>query len=91
MPETKNVQCLCLESVTNHGKNDSVDAIDAPRPNSTSNEGKAQHKRVLSDVNKEKYPSTAERVGVWVVTIFISIPLSIDNGSNPVDPSLSQE
>jgi|SRR4029078_8163763 len=91
VPDSKNVHCLCLESVTSHGKKESVDATDAPKPNNTSNEGRAQHRRVLSEVNKEKYPSTVERVGVCAVTIFISLPLSIESESNLAYPSLFQE
>jgi len=34
--------------------NESIDATDAPRPNRTSNDGSAQHSRVLRDVNREK-------------------------------------
>jgi hypothetical protein len=53
-PDTPNVQCLCFESVTSHGTNERVEATDAPKPKSTSNEGRAQHTNVLTDVNKEK-------------------------------------
>jgi hypothetical protein len=53
-PETANVHCLCRESVTSHGMKESMDATEAPSPNSTSNEGSAQQSKVLTDVNKEK-------------------------------------
>src|ERR1700694_24163 len=51
-PDTANVHHLCLESVTSHGMNESMDATDAPKPNSTSHEGSAPHRSVLSDVNR---------------------------------------
>jgi hypothetical protein len=54
IPDTANVHCLCRESVTNHGMNDSIEATDVPRPTSTSNDGRAQQRRVLSEVNREK-------------------------------------
>jgi hypothetical protein len=54
VPDSENVHCLCRESVTNHGMNESMDATDAPNPKSTNNEGRAQHRRVPSDVNREK-------------------------------------
>jgi hypothetical protein len=54
MPATPNVQSLCRESVANHGTDDSNHTTDVPRPTSTSNDGNAQHRRVLSDVNREK-------------------------------------
>jgi hypothetical protein len=53
-PDIANVQCLCRDNVTNHGKNDSADATDAPNPNRTRSEGSAQQSRVLKDVNSEK-------------------------------------
>jgi hypothetical protein len=53
-PDTANVHCLWRDSVASHGMNDSIDATDAPRPNSTSSDGSAQQRRVLSDVNREK-------------------------------------
>jgi hypothetical protein len=40
--------------VTNQGKNESVDATDAPKPNNTSKDGRAQQSKVLSDVKSEK-------------------------------------
>jgi len=40
--------------VTSHGKNESIDATDAPKPKSTRTDGNAQHKSVLTDVNSEK-------------------------------------
>jgi hypothetical protein len=54
MPEIKNVHCLSLERVTSHGKNESIDATDAPRPSSTSRDGRAQQSSVPTDVNREK-------------------------------------
>jgi hypothetical protein len=54
MPETENVHCLCRESVTSHGMNESAEATDAPKPKRTSKEGSAQQSSVLSDVNREK-------------------------------------
>jgi hypothetical protein len=53
-PETPNVHCLCLESVTSHGDADSVDATDAPSPASTSSDGNAQQSSVPKEVNSEK-------------------------------------
>lgn len=53
-PDTANVHCLCRDKVTSHGKNDSMDATEAPRPNKTSSEGKAQQSKVPRDVNSEK-------------------------------------
>jgi hypothetical protein len=53
-PDMLNVRTLCRESATNQGKNESIDATDAPSPNNTSNEGRAQQSRVLREVNKEK-------------------------------------
>jgi hypothetical protein len=34
--------------------NESIDATDAPKPKSTSSDGSAQQRRVLSDVKREK-------------------------------------
>jgi len=45
---------LCLDSVTNHGKDDSVDATDAPNPASTRSDGRAQQSSVPREVNSEK-------------------------------------
>jgi hypothetical protein len=53
-PDMLNVQALCRESVTNHGRAESMDATVAPSPSRTSTEGNAQHNKVLSDVNSEK-------------------------------------
>ena len=53
-PETANVHCLCRDSVTSQGMNDSIDATVAPSPIRTSNDGSAQHSNVPSDVNREK-------------------------------------
>jgi hypothetical protein len=53
-PDIANVHCLCRDNVTSHGKNERVDATDAPSPNSTSSEGSAQQRRVLNEVNNEK-------------------------------------
>jgi len=53
-PETENVHCLWRDSVTSHGKNESVEATEAPSPASTSSDGSAQHKSVPTDVNSEK-------------------------------------
>jgi len=54
VPEMENVHCLCRDSATNQGTAESVEATDAPSPASTSSEGRAQHNRVPTDVNKEK-------------------------------------
>ena len=54
IPEIENVHCLCRESVTSHGMNESMDATEAPKPKSTSKDGSAQQRRVLSEVNREK-------------------------------------
>ena len=54
IPDIENVHCLCRESVTNHGKDESIDATDAPKPSRTSKDGRAQQSSVLTDVNKEK-------------------------------------
>jgi hypothetical protein len=54
MPDTANVHCLYLESITNHGMRESVDATDAPNPTSTRSDGRAQQRRVPTDVNSEK-------------------------------------
>jgi hypothetical protein len=54
MPEIENVHCLCRESVTNHGRNESIDATDAPKPSRTRREGRAQQSSVPTDVNREK-------------------------------------
>ena len=54
VPEMEKVHCLWRERVTSHGMNESMDATDAPKPNRTNNEGRAQQTRVLSEVNKEK-------------------------------------
>jgi hypothetical protein len=54
IPDVKNVHCLCRDSATSHGKVESMDATDAPKPKRTSKEGRAQQSSVLSDVNKEK-------------------------------------
>ena len=54
MPDTANVHGLCRDNVTSHGMNESIDATEAPKPNSTSNEGSAQQRRVLNEVNREK-------------------------------------
>jgi hypothetical protein len=53
-PEMLKVQDLCRESATSHGKAESADATVAPNPTSTSKDGRAQHKSVLSEVNSEK-------------------------------------
>lgn len=53
-PDIANIHCLCRDNVTSHGKNERVDATDAPNPNRTSSEGSAQQSRVLKDVNNEK-------------------------------------
>ena len=53
-PDIENVQPLWWDRVTSHGMNDSRDATDAPRPKSTSSDGKAQHSMVLKEVNNEK-------------------------------------
>jgi hypothetical protein len=53
-PEMLKVRILCRDSVTSQGRNDSIDATDAPNPNSTSNEGRAQQSSVLREVNSEK-------------------------------------
>ena len=53
-PDMVKVRTLCRESVTNQGKNERVDATEAPSPNSTSNEGRAQQSRVPIEVNSEK-------------------------------------
>jgi hypothetical protein len=53
-PDIANVHCLCRDNVTSHGKNERVDATDAPNPNSTSSEGSAQQRRVFTEVNNEK-------------------------------------
>jgi len=53
-PDTANVHCLCRDRVTSHGKNESIDATDAPRPNKTSSEGKAQQSNVPTELNSEK-------------------------------------
>jgi hypothetical protein len=53
-PDTVNVRALCRESVTNQGKTERVEATEAPSPNNTSNEGRAQQSRVLREVNREK-------------------------------------
>jgi hypothetical protein len=45
---------LWRESTTSHGVKESNDATDAPKPNRTSSDGRAQHKRVLRDVNRER-------------------------------------
>jgi len=37
MPDIENVHCLCRESTTSHGKDESIDATDAPKPKSTRN------------------------------------------------------
>jgi hypothetical protein len=54
MPDTPNVRTLWRESAANQGKDESIDATDAPNPNSTRTEGSAQQRRVLRDVNNEK-------------------------------------
>jgi hypothetical protein len=53
-PDTENVHSLCRESVTSHGKDERIDATDAPSPNRTSNAGSAQQSSVLTDVKREK-------------------------------------
>ena len=53
-PYIVNVHALWRERVTSHGMNVSSDATDAPRPNSTSSDGRAQQSSVLTDVNSEK-------------------------------------
>jgi hypothetical protein len=53
-PERLKVQALCRESVTSQGRAESADATVAPNPTSTNKEGRAQHRSVLSEVNKEK-------------------------------------
>jgi len=53
-PDTENVHPLCRDKVTSHGRNESNEATDAPSPNRTSRDGRAQHNRVPSDVNREK-------------------------------------
>jgi hypothetical protein len=53
-PEILKVHALCRESVTSQGSAESADATVAPNPASTSNEGRAQHRSVLREVNKEK-------------------------------------
>lgn len=53
-PAIENVHPLWRDSETNQGMNDSRDAIELPKPNSTSNEGRAQHSSVLSDVKRDK-------------------------------------
>jgi len=53
-PDIENVQNWCCERRTSHGMKESNDATDAPKPNSTSSDGRAQHKRVLRDVNRDR-------------------------------------
>jgi hypothetical protein len=54
MPEIENVHCLCCESVTSHGRNESIDATEAPKPSRTNRDGRAQQRSVPTDVNREK-------------------------------------
>jgi hypothetical protein len=53
-PEMLNVQDLCRDSDTSHGKDDSTEATVAPRPRRTRTDGNAQHNSVLSEVKSEK-------------------------------------
>jgi hypothetical protein len=53
-PEMLKVRTLWRESATSHGRNESIDATDAPRPNKTSNDGRAQQSSVLTELNSEK-------------------------------------
>jgi hypothetical protein len=53
-PEIVNVHCLCRESATSHGMKESIEATDAPKPKSTSNDGSAQQSKVPTDVKREK-------------------------------------
>jgi hypothetical protein len=53
-PEIANVHDLCRDNVTSHGRNDSTDATDAPRPNKTRSDGRAQQSKVPRDVKSEK-------------------------------------
>jgi hypothetical protein len=48
------VRTLWRERATSHGRNESVDATDAPSPNSTSSDGRAQQSSVLRELNSEK-------------------------------------
>lgn len=80
-PETANVHCLYFESVTSHGKDVSVEATDAPSPASTSNEGRAQHSRVPTEVNNEKELSSVEDALLFAIgfTLFFLRDRQIPN------------
>jgi hypothetical protein len=54
MPEIENVHCLYRDSVISHGRNESIDATEAPNPSRTSRDGRAQQSSVPADVNREK-------------------------------------
>jgi len=47
---------LCRDNATSHGENESVDATDAPNPNSTNNDGSTTAiDYQLSFLDREKY------------------------------------
>ena len=48
-PDIEHVHALFRDRVTSHGIKISRDATDAPKPNSTSKDGSAQHRRVLTE------------------------------------------
>jgi len=54
IPESANVHTLCRDSRTSQGMADNMEAMEAPKPNSTSNDGRAQQNSVPRDVNREK-------------------------------------
>src|SRR5436305_9150741 len=76
VPEIPNTHALCRDKVTSHGMNDNADATDAPRPNNTSSEGRAQQKSVLIDVNSDRYPSIAGHFITPAFSVCISIIFS---------------
>jgi hypothetical protein len=53
-PEMANVHRLYRDNVTSHGRYESVDATEAPKPNRTRSEGIAQQSSVPRDVKSEK-------------------------------------
>jgi hypothetical protein len=53
-PHVEKVHDLWRERTASQGMKESNDATEAPKPNRTSSDGSAQHKRVLTDVNRER-------------------------------------
>src|SRR5579863_5915426 len=77
-PAVVNTQTLWWDNSTSQGTNERTDATVAPRPNSTSNEGKAQQSSVPNDVNSDRYPKIPLRALAFRAPSTVAIPCSCD-------------